>query len=241
MMKPDDQLQPSVFGICGGAGDWTWRKLVPALFDLFQDRSIPADFAVIAADREVLSDEKLRRRLHDGDRTFSRQERVTASEWEEFSRHIRYPQDDFKKLHNYAALDQECAKRETEWSAKVHRIFYRATTPGHFSQIPQYLGQAGLARDTDWTQIHLRSEEMPFNYQGAFAVRSPDAYEKLLWDVMKNDATLFRRADQVEAAWWWWIPVLEVCAPAPPRDFPNYAAGTWGPEDAQGVLTQGHN
>ena len=90
-------------------------------------------------------------------------------------------------------------------------------------------------------KMHLRSVEMQFNYQTAFAIQSPDAYETLLWDVMKNDATLFMRADQVEAAWRLLMPVLEVWAEAPPSDFPNYAAGTWGPEDAQGLLAQGHS
>ena len=89
-------------------------------------------------------------------------------------------------------------------------------------------------------KMHLRSVEMKFNYRDTFAGRSPDAYETLLWDVMKNDATLLMRADQVEAAWRLLMPVLEVWAVAPPSDFPNYAAGTWGPEDTQGLLAQGH-
>jgi glucose-6-phosphate 1-dehydrogenase len=90
-------------------------------------------------------------------------------------------------------------------------------------------------------EMHLRSVEMQFNYRDAFGARSSDAYETLLWDVMKNDATLFMRADQVEAAWRLLMPVIEVWAAAPPGDFPNYAAGTWGPEDAQGLLAQGHS
>ena len=47
----NDQLEPTVFIIFGGAGDLTWRKLVPALFDLTQDRSMPANFSIIAVDR----------------------------------------------------------------------------------------------------------------------------------------------------------------------------------------------
>jgi glucose-6-phosphate 1-dehydrogenase len=90
-------------------------------------------------------------------------------------------------------------------------------------------------------KMHLRTVEMQFNYRDAFATQSPDAYETLLWDIMKNDATLFMRADQVEAAWQLLMPILEVWAEAPPSDFPNYAAGTWGPEAAQGLLAQGHN
>jgi glucose-6-phosphate 1-dehydrogenase len=49
------------------------------------------------------------------------------------------------------------------------------------------------------------------------------------------------RADQVEAAWQWLMTVLDVWAEAPPSDFPNYAVGTWGPEDAQGLLAQGQS
>ena len=82
---------------------------------------------------------------------------------------------------------------------------------------------------------------MQFNYEDAFAIRSPEAYETLLWDIMKNDATLFMRADQVEAAWRLLMPVLNVWAEAPPSDFPNYAAGSWGPENVQGLLVQGHS
>jgi len=58
IMKPKSQLEPTVFVIFGGAGDLTWRKLVPALYDLSQDRSMPADFSVIVVDRIALSDER---------------------------------------------------------------------------------------------------------------------------------------------------------------------------------------
>jgi glucose-6-phosphate 1-dehydrogenase len=89
--------------------------------------------------------------------------------------------------------------------------------------------------------MQLRPVDMRFSYHESFEAPSPDAYETLLWDVMKNDATLFMRADQVEAAWQWLMPVLDVWAAAPPSDFPNYAAGTWGPEDVQGLLAHGHS
>ena len=70
IMKTNDQLEPTVFVIFGGAGDLTWRKLVPALFDLSQDRSVPANYSIIAVDRVDLSDEKLRRHLHDNSNAF---------------------------------------------------------------------------------------------------------------------------------------------------------------------------
>jgi glucose-6-phosphate 1-dehydrogenase len=83
---------------------------------------------------------------------------------------------------------------------------------------------------------------MQFNYQNRFAARSPGAYETLLWGVIKNDATLFMHAGQVEAVWQLLMPVLDVWAVAPPSDFRIYVAGTWRSEVAQGRLAQqGHS
>ena len=86
--------------------------------------------------------------------------------------------------------------------------------------------------------MKLRGVDMRFNYQEAFRTSSPDAYETLLWDVMINDATLFMRADQVEAAWSLLMPVLDVWSASPADNFPNYAAGTWGPEEAEVLIAQ---
>ena len=89
--------------------------------------------------------------------------------------------------------------------------------------------------------MQLRPVDMVFNYREGFSTESPEAYETLLGDIMKNDATLFMRADQVEAAWTLLMPVLDVWAEAAPSAFPNYAAGTWGPEETQSLLAQGHS
>ena len=87
----------------------------------------------------------------------------------------------------------------------------------------------------------LRPVEMKFVYQDSFSVPSPSAYETLLWDVMNQDPTLFMRDDQVEAAWGFLMPVLTNWAKSAPCDFPNYAAGTWGPKAADELLAhEGH-
>jgi hypothetical protein len=103
----------------------------------------PANFSIIAVDRVDLTDEKLRRRFHDGVRKFSRQGNAKTAEWGEFARHIRYQQGDFKKLQTYTVLGEECAKLEKQWGASVHRIFSMATPPSMFGEIPKYLGKAG--------------------------------------------------------------------------------------------------
>ena len=87
-MKTNDQLEPNIFVIFGGAGDLTWRKLMPALFDLSQSHSIPVHFSIIAVDRVELSEDALRKRLHEGVRKFARSGKSAVKEWNEFSRHI---------------------------------------------------------------------------------------------------------------------------------------------------------
>ena len=492
-MKTNDQLEPTVFVIFGGAGDLSWRKLVPALFDLSQDRSLPPQFAIIAVDRIKLGDDALRRRLHDGVNQFSRFGKAKAAAWNQFAQHVHYQPGDFKTPATYSSLRKQCAKLEKEWGTKAHRIFYMATPPSMFGEIPKYLGKAGLTRDREFARIviekpigydlesaralnavlaasfdesqifridhylgketvqnilafrfanplfepmwnrryidyvtitvaetvgvehrggyydhagalrdmvqnhlmqllclvamepmvsfqadeirnkkvdvlhaarpiardavpqsavrgqygsgniagkkapgyreeegvapdsktetfaalklfldnwrwqdvpfylrtgkrlpqqaseisiqfravphrsfppeaslgwqpsrlvlsiqpdegivlgfqakypgpkmQLRPVDMRFSYRESFDAPSPDAYETLLWDVMKKDATLFMRADQVEAAWELLTPVLEAWQGTAPSDFPNYAAGSWGLEDAQRLLAPGH-
>jgi glucose-6-phosphate 1-dehydrogenase len=68
-----------------------------------------------------------------------------------------------------------------------------------------------------------------FSYQASFGSKGPVAYETLLLDSMRGDATLFMSRDKVEAEWRIITPIDEAWAQLPARDFPNYAAGTDGP------------
>jgi glucose-6-phosphate 1-dehydrogenase len=88
----------------------------------------------------------------------------------------------------------------------------------------------------------LTPVDMVFNYKDAYDGHEPEAYETLLYDVMEGDATLFMRADQVEAAWKVVMPIIEVWKEKKPGDFPNYAPDSWGPEDAEALIARdGHN
>jgi glucose-6-phosphate 1-dehydrogenase len=86
--------------------------------------------------------------------------------------------------------------------------------------------------------MRLGAVEMDFDYVDYFGETPSTGYERLLYDCMIGDATLFQRADMVEAGWSVIEPVLDVWKALPPRSFPNYAAGTWGPKEAVELLAE---
>jgi glucose-6-phosphate 1-dehydrogenase len=84
--------------------------------------------------------------------------------------------------------------------------------------------------------LRVGSVDMSFEYSKYFGADAYTGYEVLLYDCMIGDATLFQRADMVEAGWNVVDPVLDVWKALPPRRFPNYAAGTWGPKESDELL-----
>jgi glucose-6-phosphate 1-dehydrogenase len=486
------EISPTIIMIFGGAGDLTWRKLIPSLFDLHRDGRMPHKFAIIAVDRVPLRDAALHKHFLNGVKRFSRDKKIKSTDWGDFAKHITYHRGDFKDPAVYSNLRKRCTQLDQQWKVKAGHIFHMATPPVMIGVIPKMLTDAGLNRNRirdrivvekpighdldsarelnrmlresfhesqifridhylgketvqnilafrfanplfepiwnrryvdyvtitvaeevgvghrggyydqagalrDMVQNHLmqllclvgmepmvsfdadeirnkkvdvlhavrpilrgavpqcavrgqygrgqlhvkkmrgyrqegdvsrrshtetfaalklfvdnwrwqgvpfylrtgkrlprqlsevaiqfravphrsfpresshdwhpsrlvlsiqpeegivlgfqakypgpkmllRPVEMRFGYQESFAVPSPDAYETLLWDVMNNDPTLFMRADQVEAAWQILMPVVEVWANTRPRNFPNYAAGSWGPAGADELLARG--
>jgi len=85
--------------------------------------------------------------------------------------------------------------------------------------------------------MQMGDVNMDFCYADYFGSAPATGYETLLYDSMNGDATLFQRGDNVEAAWRVVTPILDVWRALPPRDFPNYAAGSWGPPEADQLLT----
>jgi glucose-6-phosphate 1-dehydrogenase len=84
--------------------------------------------------------------------------------------------------------------------------------------------------------VRLGDVKMDFQYADYFGTEPSTGYERLLYDCMIGDATLFQRADMVEAGWSVVEPIIDVWRALPPRNFPNYAAGTWGPKEADDLL-----
>jgi glucose-6-phosphate 1-dehydrogenase len=79
---------------------------------------------------------------------------------------------------------------------------------------------------------------MDFAYKTYFKMAPNTGYETLIYDCMTGDATLFQRADNVEAGWQAVQPILEAWTNTPPKGFPNYAAGSSGPAAADELLAR---
>jgi glucose-6-phosphate 1-dehydrogenase len=86
--------------------------------------------------------------------------------------------------------------------------------------------------------LKIGAVDMDFDYEDYFGDTPSTGYERLLHDCMVGDATLFQRADQVEAAWSVVDPIQTAWNAEPPTAFPNYKAGTWGPKEADELLAR---
>ena len=148
----------------------------------------------------------------------------------------------------YLRTGKRLAKRVTEIALQFRRVPF------------QMFRESGVeSLRTNWLLIHIQPDEgislrfgakipgprmeqgeveMDFNYRDYFGAAPTTGYERLLYDCMIGDSTLFRRADMVEAAWKVVDPILKVWDSVKPRDLPNYAAGTWGPSEADVLLAR---
>ena len=86
--------------------------------------------------------------------------------------------------------------------------------------------------------VQLANVSMDFAYKTFFKLEPNTGYETLIYDCMIGDATLFQRADNVEAGWRAVQPILDAWAATPAKDFPNYEAGSMGPAAADELLAR---
>ncbi len=161
MMKTRDQPAPYIFVIFGGGGDLTWRKLVPALFNLSKNQEMPPQYVVLVVDRTEWTEAKLRAHFHEGASQFSGKGKIAAPEWNEFAKHIHYLKGDFGNLQTYRKLSQMCGEIEKAWNTEANRIFYMATPPSLFGEIPKFLNKVGLGKGHPRSQLIV---EKPIGY-----------------------------------------------------------------------------
>jgi glucose-6-phosphate 1-dehydrogenase len=84
--------------------------------------------------------------------------------------------------------------------------------------------------------VRIETVKLDFSYRDFGDTAATTGYERLLYDSLVGDSTLFHRTDMVEAAWRIATPILEGWAQLPSSGFPDYAAGTWGPAAADELI-----
>jgi glucose-6-phosphate 1-dehydrogenase len=145
----------------------------------------------------------------------------------------------------YLRTGKRLAKRHTEITIQFKQtpfvLFRNAPGHKHTNQLviqiqPVEAISLSFGAKIPGPILRIGSVDMSFEYSKYFGADACTGYEVLLYDCMIGDATLFQRADMVEAGWNVVDPVLDVWKALPPRRFPNYAAGTWGPKESDDLL-----
>jgi len=98
----------------------------------------------------------------------------------------------------------------------------------------------GIGAKVPGQGMTVRTVNMDFLYGGAFRTGLPEAYERLILDAMRGDATLFTRNDEVEAQWRIIDPILEAWAEGAP-EMSTYEAGSAGPAEAEELIGEGRH
>lgn len=148
----------------------------------------------------------------------------------------------------YIRTGKRLAKRHTEITIQFKRapfILFRKTPVDKLisNQLviqiqPEEGMQLSFGAKIPGPLLKLGNVEMSFEYAKYFGTDPYTGYEVLLYDCMIGDATLFQRSDMVEAGWSIVDPVLDVWTALPPRSFPNYAAGSWGPKESDELMAR---
>jgi len=183
-MSNETHPDPSILVIFGAGGDLTWRKLMPALFNLYLDHWLPEHFAILGLDLKSMSDEDFHSHLHEGVTQFSRRGQPDEKDWGAFTNSVHYISADFTDTAAYSTLEKQLTEIDQAWGAKSNHIFYQATPPSLVETIVKQLGQAKLVRDRVHTRLVV---EKPFGQD----LNSARALNAMLVEVL-SESQIFR-------------------------------------------------
>jgi glucose-6-phosphate 1-dehydrogenase len=151
---------PCAIVIFGASGDLTHRKLIPALFDLFQEGLLSRHSAVVGFSRSPLTDDDFRRTAREGLEHYG--STVSERMWEEFKPSLHYMSGQFDDPASYATLRERLERIDAAHGTQGNRIFYLATPPELFQPITAQLGDAGLNQRRDDNCFSRLVIEKPF-------------------------------------------------------------------------------
>src|SRR5437762_5253063 len=144
--------------IFGGTGDLASRKLLPALYDVARQRSLPPAFAVVAVGRHPLTDAQYRDQMQAAVGEHSRSRPIDADVWRSFADRLFYVS--VRADEGYDDLKRRLARFDAEMGTEGDRLFYLATPPTQYTSIVGALGRHELVRNGNgWSRIVV---EKPF-------------------------------------------------------------------------------
>ncbi len=149
---------PAIIVIFGITGDLAARKLGPALYNLAHDNLLPQPYTVVGVGRRDWTDDKLRDEMAKDIKSFSRTG-FNESVWKGFAESLYYAQVQFDKVEDYKKLAVQLDELDKERGTQCNRLFYLAIPPDLYSEVADYLGQAGLNKSDGYTRIII---EKPF-------------------------------------------------------------------------------
>ncbi len=147
----------------------------------------------------------------------------------------------------YIRTGKRLAQRHTEITIQFKRtpfeIFRNSPVHNHSNQLVMQIQPVegislSFGAKVPGPVLRVGSVDMSFEYTKYFGADAYTGYEVLIYECMIGDATLFQRADMVEAGWSIVDPILDVWQALPPRRFPNYPSGTWGPAESDELLAR---
>jgi glucose-6-phosphate 1-dehydrogenase len=149
----------------------------------------------------------------------------------------------------YLRTGKRLARRSTEIVVQFRRpplMLFRKSGIGelepnrlHIHVAPDESISFEIKAKAPGASVRIQDVRLSFDYRSLGSECAAIGYERLLHDVLLGDSTLFLRGDMVDAAWRIATPILDVWESTPPRDFPNYPAGSWGPRAADELLAHG--
>ncbi|MBI4642704.1 MAG: glucose-6-phosphate dehydrogenase [Deltaproteobacteria bacterium] len=165
-MATDHPAEPTVFVIFGAGGDLAWRKLIPALYNLFLDRWLPEKFLILGQGHRHLSDAEFSHQLRQGVDKFSRRGKTEDAAWDLFAVHLTFIASELDDSQGYTQLAKDLAVKDKEWNVRANRVFYLAVPPPMIGVVTRELAKARLNLDRQQARIVV---EKPFGQDLASA------------------------------------------------------------------------
>jgi glucose-6-phosphate 1-dehydrogenase len=154
--------EPCAIILFGASGDLAKRKVIPAMFDLAQHKSLGERYAILGFSRTAMTDESFRGTVGEAAKSISEVGPIEPVQWDAFSSNLYYSTGDYSDQNSYTQLAKRLAELDAEKNLGGNRLFYLSTPPEVYPDIVEQLGRAGLARPTapgSWVRIII---EKPF-------------------------------------------------------------------------------